>query len=114
MSSFIAPAKKRRTGKPKSFFTPSFNQRGFTFIEVIVSLAVVLIAVISVIQLFPLGARVGKNAEQNTTAVAQAQSKLEELTSLPYSDVGVGTLENHQQISLEAQSVFFYYFSSCV
>lgn len=75
--------------------------KGFTFIEILVSIAVITIALVAVIQLFPVGSKVGKNAEQNSSAITLAQAKMEELIAENYDDLVVGTLENHQQLSAD-------------
>ncbi len=87
---------------------------GFTFIEVIVSLAVITIAILAIIQIFPFGVQTGKSAEQNTTAVALAQGKLEEFTAATYDDISAGTLEDHQRLSDNPTDTEYYYWRTTI
>lgn len=59
-------------------------QRGFTFIETLISLAVLSIAVISIVQMFTLSAKQNAVAADLTKLTTFAQDKMEELKSMKY------------------------------
>ena len=55
------------------------NDRGFTLIEVIVSLIILAVGILTVIGVFPHIARFGQNSNNISIATALAQEKLDEL-----------------------------------
>ncbi len=69
------------------------NNKGFSLIEVLIALSILNIAIFSLVRLFPFGMNTTKQAEQRTLAVNFAQAKIEELTSLGYEQIPVGTFE---------------------
>ncbi len=55
------------------------SPRGFTLLEVLVSLSIVAIAVTVMLQIFSTGLRTVAAAEENSTAVLKAEAKMREL-----------------------------------
>jgi prepilin-type N-terminal cleavage/methylation domain-containing protein len=55
-------------------------KRGFTLIEVVISLAILGIGLMVIIELFSGGLRLGRFSEENTRALRYASLKLEEIT----------------------------------
>jgi general secretion pathway protein I len=65
--------------------------KGFTLIEVVVSLAILGIGLTVIIELFSGGLRLGRTSEDYTKAMSYARMKLEEITSI--QDIQEGTDE---------------------
>lgn len=79
-----------------------FNNYGFSMIEIMVAFSILVMAFISVVQSFPFGLTIGKDSESATTASYLAQEKLEEITSLGYSNIPVGEIETKHRLSADA------------
>ena len=63
---------------------------GFTLIETLIALAILMIAVLSIVQLFPLGLKASYQAKNLSLATNLAQARLEELISDNYDNLAVG------------------------
>lgn len=87
----------------------SNNQQGLTMLEAAITIAVLLIGILTIVQVFPLSFKLGKTAEQSTVAVNLAQAKIEELFYLDYDNIGVGTIETKHQLSDNPDNPFHYY-----
>ena len=66
------------------------EEKGFTILEAVVAISVLIIGVIAVLQVFPLALNVEKLSETETQASLLAQEKIEEKISWPYQDIAVG------------------------
>ena len=66
--------------------------KGFTLIESVVALLVIGIGLIIVLQVFPSGFSIEKNSQLETQAVLVAQEKIEDLMSVSFSEIVVGTI----------------------
>ena len=66
------------------------SNSGFTLIETLIALAILMIAVLSIVQLFPLGLKASYQAKNLSLATNLAQAKLEELISDNYDNLAVG------------------------
>lgn len=68
-------------------------KKGFTLIEVLVAIFILVIGIAAVLQAFPLGMYIQKSAQLTTTAAQLSQAKIEEIVSKSYSDplLSVGT-----------------------
>lgn len=60
---------------------------GFTFIELILIIVIVGIAIIPLVQIFTTSLKGGAEAEANTIALELAQEKMEEIRELSFSTV---------------------------
>ncbi len=78
-------------------------------IEIILALAILMIAILAIIRIFPTGLQVTKMAEKNTVAAFLAQEKIEELASLSYGDILIGTIETKHKLSDDPDNSFYYY-----
>ena len=87
----------------------SNNQQGLTMLEAAITIAVLLIGILTIVQVFPLSFKLGKTAEQSTVAINLAQAKIEELFYLDYDNIGVGTIETKHQLSDNTDNPFHYY-----
>lgn len=59
--------------------TPNFSRRGFTLLEAIVSLSILLVGIVLILTLFPRFLMSARDAEMETKAVMLAQMKAEEI-----------------------------------
>lgn len=78
--------KKTRQG----FFYCHSRQRGFTFVEALVAMFVLISGIVLFLQVFPLGYSVEKANEMKTQAIFLAQEKVEELLATAYQDIPIG------------------------
>ena len=60
---------------------------GFTLVETLVALAIFIIAVLVVIQVFPVGLKSTIRSRDETMAINLLQSKIEDVTNQTYDDV---------------------------
>ena len=68
-------------------------RKGFTLIELIVSIAILVIAVFGVNELLTQGVSAARRAEKLTVSVNIAQAQIETILSLQYATLPVGTYE---------------------
>lgn len=85
------------------------NQQGITLIEIIVAIAIMIVAVFAIINIFPKGIQITKTAERNTVGAFLAQEKIEELEALPYGDIPMGIIETKQKMSADPDNPFYDY-----
>ena len=64
---------------------------GFTFLEVIIAISVLIIGIIAVLQVFPLALNIEKFNQMETQAVFLAQEKIEEKISGTYQNIQITT-----------------------
>lgn len=67
--------------------------KGFTIIEIIVAVFILVIGIVAVLNMFPLGIQVAKLSQMASLATQLGQTKMEEMLSKPYDDsaLAVGT-----------------------
>lgn len=85
------------------------NQQGLSLIEALLAVAVLMIGVLVTINIFPAALKISKNAEQETVAANLAQAKIEEMFSLGYDNIAVGTIEARHRLSADAANPFYNY-----
>lgn len=61
--------------------------KGFTLVEIITAIAVLVVGVVGVAQVFPVGLRASKLAGDITIATLVAQKKIEEIKADGYEDI---------------------------
>jgi prepilin-type N-terminal cleavage/methylation domain-containing protein len=81
------------------FMFSCFNDKGFTLIEVIVSIAIIGIAFFAVIGVFPYSLNVNQRAQNLTSAVYLTQAGVEKSLSLGYETLGTGMVEAKARLS---------------
>jgi len=69
------------------------KKRGFTIIEVLVSLGLLMILVVGIFGIFPQSMIMGRISSKNTIASNLAQAKIEEILAKNYEDLPVGFWE---------------------
>ena len=62
------------------------NKKGFTLLEILIALAILMIGVASVVNMFPIGLHAAKRASDFTMAGILAQEKMAELMYLGYEN----------------------------
>ncbi len=75
------------------FKKPWSSRQGFSLIETLIALSILIIAVLALVQLFPMGLKASYKAKQITVATNLAQAKVEEIISQSYSQINPGTYE---------------------
>jgi len=83
------------------------DQRGLSLIEAMLAVVVLMIGVLVAVDLFPAALKISKNAEQATIAANLAQSKIEEMFSLGYDNISVGTVEAKHRLSSDSANPFY-------
>lgn len=85
------------------------NQKGLGLIEVLIAIALVLIGLLSLIQIFPLALNVNSSAEQTTIATNLAQAKIEQLFYLDYENITLGAIEAKSRLAADPNNPFYQY-----
>lgn len=83
-------------------------KKGFTIIEILVSMIILTIGVLAVVILFPSGFRLSAVSKEMTVATNLAQEKMEEKFALTYENLTVGT-EAKQRVSSDPNNPFYPY-----
>ena len=66
------------------------NKKAFTLLEILIALAILMIGVASVINMFPIGLHAAKRASDFSSAGILAQEKIAELMYLGYDHIDTG------------------------
>ena len=66
------------------------QQFGFSFLEAIISIAVLIIGIVAVLQIFPIAFSVEQESKMETQAIFLAQEKIEALNQLAFESIVVG------------------------
>ena len=74
------------------------SKKGFTLIEILISIFILSVGIVGILLAFPLGVQVESNAKMRTCASKLAQEKMEEVISFPYEDIN-SSLEDYETIS---------------
>jgi len=69
------------------------KKNSFTLIEVLISVFILTVGIITILNIFPLGLQIRKGAELSAVASWLAQEKIEEISSLSYGDIAQGPIE---------------------
>ena len=77
------------------------NLKGFTLIETMVALTILIVAISYLIGFFPMGLNTAMSAKQDSLAALLAQGKIEELIGTPYAEVAVGTVIENSLNSID-------------
>lgn len=74
------------------------KKTGFTLIEVMTAIFILTIGIVAVLNIFPLGLQIRAGAEMTAIASWLGQEKIEEVISIPYSDIPTGTIESRHYL----------------
>lgn len=85
------------------------TEKGITMLEAVMAIAVLIIGILSLVEIFPLSLKIGKNAEQSTIATNLAQAKIEEIFYLDYDNIPIGTIESRIKMSDNPENPFYQY-----
>ena len=72
-----------------------YLKTGFTLIEVIIAIFILIVGIMAAFQLFPLGIQVEKSAQMTTVASQLGQGEIEEIISKSYDEISIGTTEKN-------------------
>lgn len=72
-------------------FSSINNKEGFTLIEVLIAIAIIVIGILGILSIFPSSARLEKSSQIVTVATYLAQEKIEEIISKSYRDSEMST-----------------------
>ena len=65
--------------------------KGFTLIEVLITVFILAVAMAGVLAIFPVGIQLERSAKMTNTASWLAQAKVEEISSTPYDEISCGS-----------------------
>ena len=82
--------KKQHKKIRQGFLCCHSRRQGFTFIEALVAMFVLVSGLLIFLQVFPLSYSVEKANEMKTQAIFLAQEKVEELLATAYQDIPIG------------------------
>ena len=85
------------------------DKRGLSLLEAVIAMAILSIGLLIIIRIFPLTAKMSKTAEQSTIAANLGQAKIEEMFSLGYDNIAIGTLESKHRLGSTADNPFYQY-----
>ncbi len=68
-----------------------FSNIGFTFLEVIIAISILIIGIVATLQVFPLALNIEKLNQMETQAIFLTQEKIEEKISKSYQDIEIIT-----------------------
>ena len=90
-------------------FNKKDRQKGMSLLEVMVSFSILVVVFISLAQTFPTSSSINKSAENATEASYLAQAEVEEITSLGYDNITVGTIEAKHRLSSNSKNYLYYF-----
>ena len=85
------------------------NISGIGLIEVLVSISILGVGILGLLQAFPHGTSIERDIELTTIGHHLAQSKIEEIISLSYSEVLTGLNEDDIRIDSDPNSDFYHF-----
>ena len=69
-----------------------YFKNGFTLVELIIAIFILIVGIVAVFQSVPLGFKVGKSAQMTTVAAQLGQGEIEEIISKSYNEISIGTI----------------------
>ena len=85
------------------------DNRGFSLLEALLAIAVILVGILAIVKIFPLAFQVSQAAAKATIATNLAQAKIEEIFYLDYDNITLGALEAKHRLSADPANPFYYY-----
>jgi len=81
--------------------------KGFSLIEVVVSISIVTFALFSMLVLLPFSLRVNRSSANLTQATYLAQAAIENSLSISYENLNAGTIESKAKLSADASNFLY-------
>jgi len=86
-----------------------YSKQGFSIIEIMVAFSILVIAFIGLVQSFPFGLSINKEAECLTIASYLCQASIEELVSVGYDGMITGIIEPKHRLSDNPNNYLYFY-----
>lgn len=80
------------------------NSKGFTILELLITIFVLSIGIVGFLQAFPLGTHIAKTSQMTTIATQLAQAKMEEQIPKSYDEISIGIIESKHQLASPFES----------
>jgi Tfp pilus assembly protein PilV len=87
----------------------SKDTRGLSLIEALLAVAILIIGILSIINIFPVVVKISRTAEQETVAANLAQAKFEEIFSWGYDNTPLGEIEAKHRLASTSSNPFYFY-----
>jgi len=87
----------------------SKDTRGLSLIEALLAVAILIVGVLSIINVFPVAVKISRTAEQETVAANLAQAKIEEIFSWGYDNIPLGEIEAKHRLAPTSSNPFYFY-----
>lgn len=88
------------------------NKQGVSLLEIVIATAILSVGILGLIGAFPQGIETTREQELMVIAGQLAQTKLEEMASLSYAEVVVGTIEDRVHAVAEASDPLYKFLRS--
>lgn len=92
-----------------SIQTSKIDHRGIGMIEALMAVTILSVGIIAIVTLFPLSLKVSRTAEQETIAANLAQAKIEEMFSIGFDNITIGTIEAKHRLATTSTNPFYDY-----
>jgi len=82
-----------KNSKQKGFTSAPLSKKsgaGFTFLEAMIAIAVLLTGIVAILQVFPLAFSIERSNQMKTKAAMLVQEKIEEVNSQAYQNISIG------------------------
>ncbi len=90
-----------------NFYKIKKFQKGLSLIESMVAITILVVGILGIVQAFPYGLKIDKDASSLTIANNLAQEKIEEQISLGYDNISVGEIEAKHRLSDESDEPYY-------
>ena len=99
----------KSTTKINNFKIKDTGKKGFTLIESLIAIFVLVVGLFAVIGFFPFALKIISDSKNLTIATNITTAKLEEVFSLNYDNIDTGTIEPKQRVSNDPDSYLYNY-----
>lgn len=83
------------------------TKKGFTVIESVLAITILIIGLFAVINFFPLSTKIIGNSQDATTATSLALAQIETINTIDYENLTVGTYETKQRLAADSTSYLY-------
>lgn len=85
------------------------STRGFSIIEAMVAITVLLVGIVAITAFFPTSLKIIGDSEATTTATNLIMAKIEKVQALPYQSIVVGEFESKHRLSSNGEDYLYYF-----